>query len=1235
MRKNNKGFTLIELIAVVALLGILSVLVVPKIFSLVTDSRKNVYVQDAKRMIAQAQYVITSKNAEIQKPKNNHDKILLSLLYLGSNSFQDAPNGGEYLTSESFVVVEKDGEEFKYSAVLIEKYTKNDQTLYMGIQDVTEEQLSAKNAISHVQSIYDTKNIVTLDEMLVDDTYTNYMDADKYKDSVAIYHKKSKVEGTGIVSTSSPVVQAAFDSVKTLKPKLTVGVENFKDYEGQTVLLYFYESEEANNEIYKSTPINYVKLTSNTYTKEFDFSKKMDYGGTRHIYLEVIVDKGGSDLGENLSTKKHLIFSPTNDAPTISGFSISKKKDSTYSSSEVTVYASISDDITPNDELKICLVSTGQNEKEPDSCSNYQDYNTYFKNGSSFTYHFLDSSGNPYPLDGQSRKLSIFVKDANGKISHDTKSYTFSKNQKPQVVNFKIEHEKITLLSSNARKNGLDIYIKDIEVKDDYTNYDDLIFSVYEKDSSGKKTKVEECQGCKILNYHLSGELDGGTRKVYMTAKDDQGLVSEEFSLSSEKVYQDKPPTIDIFSINRLDVDACSGSEACSNSENGGYYQAELDLKVSDDLKSDDGLEVCISTKSDTCTTGTFVDYLDLDHTYRFNTESHTVEKGETIESIAKKYNTFPSYIMDDNNLNEDELTVGQTIYVPKKYPSSTSEETLYAIVREKEHKIFSSTKSATYKLYGNQSPKFLLKGFTVSPDTSKQSVSEEEDNEKDKEVIQTADIIVQMNSEVDFEEIKKSMAENEENKDQLEDYNPEYDWQYYIDDDFRTYNLSFCYYIGSPSSGKEPICKVVRSVSLGNDTQLDSQTDEGESTAEDFLVSQRFQLVDEKKNKLRATGDTIYTYLQVDDTYSNSKKTVKYPKDGYVKYKLYKDEVPNITSFDVKSIKENYNSYDATVIFTVDDPGDSYKICLTETGNCSDDDFIGNSEGEDYLGDNHLNEVQYTFKGGEDLIEDKNDPEKGRDYTKNLDRVLTLIVKDQYDNTKEAKVNYSLYKACSEMYNEDVFTFVWDAQDHYVGNHSDNDKEITPKSCLGMCYKNVESIENKRNPGYFNVSNSNIFGNYSRKIQFEDKFLPSYQTCQKDKTIQTFCDYKTCYDPKDQEESYYVSLSIEEPDLVWIYKNSGIYMEKTTTCSEGDSSCKPEVYHEPINFLCTGYFETYVSEVKNGVATLRKTPIRICPVVFKEDLADFYKYNADASSTYIRFSKEEFEANFGVKEES
>ena len=43
MRKNNKGFTLIELIAVVALLGILSVLVVPKIFSLVTDSRKNVY----------------------------------------------------------------------------------------------------------------------------------------------------------------------------------------------------------------------------------------------------------------------------------------------------------------------------------------------------------------------------------------------------------------------------------------------------------------------------------------------------------------------------------------------------------------------------------------------------------------------------------------------------------------------------------------------------------------------------------------------------------------------------------------------------------------------------------------------------------------------------------------------------------------------------------------------------------------------------------------------------------------------------------------------------------------------------------------------------------------------------------------------------------------------------------------------------------------------------------------
>lgn len=49
MRKNNKGFTLIEIIAVVAILGIMSVVVVPGIFSLINQSRDEIYLQDARR----------------------------------------------------------------------------------------------------------------------------------------------------------------------------------------------------------------------------------------------------------------------------------------------------------------------------------------------------------------------------------------------------------------------------------------------------------------------------------------------------------------------------------------------------------------------------------------------------------------------------------------------------------------------------------------------------------------------------------------------------------------------------------------------------------------------------------------------------------------------------------------------------------------------------------------------------------------------------------------------------------------------------------------------------------------------------------------------------------------------------------------------------------------------------------------------------------------------------------
>ena len=116
--KNNKGFTLVEVVAVVALLGILSVMVFPKIFSLVEDSRKKIYVQDATRLLTKAQYIMNAKSNTIEKPGRG-EMIVLSMKYLSEGDFQNTPNDGRYLMDYSFVVIKNVDNNFYYAVTII------------------------------------------------------------------------------------------------------------------------------------------------------------------------------------------------------------------------------------------------------------------------------------------------------------------------------------------------------------------------------------------------------------------------------------------------------------------------------------------------------------------------------------------------------------------------------------------------------------------------------------------------------------------------------------------------------------------------------------------------------------------------------------------------------------------------------------------------------------------------------------------------------------------------------------------------------------------------------------------------------------------------------------------------------------------------------------------------------------------------------------------------------------
>ena len=127
--RDKKGFTLVELLATVVILGIIMIVAVPNVMGILTRNRSNTYLEDAKKLSTLAEYQVRSGSNVIQKPATGQC-IVMTLSYLDNAEFEDAPNGGEYLKNVSFVVVKKEGNELKYYVQLLENY----KNTYRGVK---------------------------------------------------------------------------------------------------------------------------------------------------------------------------------------------------------------------------------------------------------------------------------------------------------------------------------------------------------------------------------------------------------------------------------------------------------------------------------------------------------------------------------------------------------------------------------------------------------------------------------------------------------------------------------------------------------------------------------------------------------------------------------------------------------------------------------------------------------------------------------------------------------------------------------------------------------------------------------------------------------------------------------------------------------------------------------------------------------------------------------------------
>ena len=98
---NRKGFTLVELLAMLVVLGILMGIAIPNISGILTNNKLNVMKADANKMVDTASMKF-SKLTRAQRPKDN-ECLIYALNYLNdSGDINTGPNGGEYLQFDSF-----------------------------------------------------------------------------------------------------------------------------------------------------------------------------------------------------------------------------------------------------------------------------------------------------------------------------------------------------------------------------------------------------------------------------------------------------------------------------------------------------------------------------------------------------------------------------------------------------------------------------------------------------------------------------------------------------------------------------------------------------------------------------------------------------------------------------------------------------------------------------------------------------------------------------------------------------------------------------------------------------------------------------------------------------------------------------------------------------------------------------------------------------------------------------
>lgn len=107
--KNEKGFTLIELIAVVVILAVIMLIAVPNVVSTINKNKKETFIEDAKKFKAAVEAKITT-DTSIEYP-NTESVLVFKLKQVGQNELNESPYGTKYAEDASWVAVAKEAKD--------------------------------------------------------------------------------------------------------------------------------------------------------------------------------------------------------------------------------------------------------------------------------------------------------------------------------------------------------------------------------------------------------------------------------------------------------------------------------------------------------------------------------------------------------------------------------------------------------------------------------------------------------------------------------------------------------------------------------------------------------------------------------------------------------------------------------------------------------------------------------------------------------------------------------------------------------------------------------------------------------------------------------------------------------------------------------------------------------------------------------------------------------------------